>query len=60
MAHHLPLSDEGDDMWNKVVSKTIICVLDDSPNDLVLASYLGRDVENAYRVSNTLNIRMFI
>ena len=50
MAHYIPSSDEVEDMWNKVVSKTIICVQDDSPNDKVLAFYLGKDVENAYRV----------
>ena len=39
-------------IWKKIVNDTISCVLDDSPNDAILASYLGKGVENKYRVPN--------
>ena len=45
-------SDKVEEIWKTVVNETITCVLDDSPNDANLASYLGRGVENKYRVAN--------
>ena len=50
IAHHQSSTAEGSEFWNTVVSKTKICVLDENPSDCVLANYLGRDVENSYRV----------
>ena len=54
MAHHLPSSDKtkNDEIWKTVVDEVISCVLDDSPSDAVLAHYLGKSVENKYRVGN--------
>ena len=45
-------SDNVEEIWKTIVNETITCVLDDSPNDANLASYLGRGVENKYRVPN--------
>ena len=45
-------SDKVEEIWKKIVNEAITCVLDDSPNDANLASYLGRGVENKYRVPN--------
>ena len=45
-------SNNVEEVWKKIVNETISCVLDDSPNDSILASYLGKGVENKYRVSN--------
>ena len=50
MAQRLPSSVE--EIWKIIVDEVTKCVLDDSPNDGVLASYLGRHVENEYRVSH--------
>ena len=50
MAERLPSSVE--EIWKIIVDEVTKCVLDDSPNDGVLASYLGRHVENEYRVSH--------
>ena len=41
---------EVEGIWKDIVNVTISCVLDNSPNDAVLASYLGKGVENKYRV----------
>ena len=49
MAQCLPSSVE--EIWKIIVDEVTKCVLDDSPNDGVLANYLGRHVENEYRVS---------
>ena len=43
-------SDNIEEIWKQIVNQTISCVLDDSPNDAILASYLGKGVENKYRV----------
>ena len=43
-------SDKVEEIWETIVNETITCVLDDSPNDGNLASYLGKGVENKYRV----------
>ena len=48
MAQRLPLSVE--DVWKSIVDEVIECVRDDSPADTVLANYLGKHVENTYRV----------
>ena len=37
--------------WKDILEATIQCVLDNSPDADVLAKYLGRDVQNAYKVS---------
>ena len=50
MAQRLPSSAE--EVWRTIVDLVISCVLDDSPNDELLASYLGRHVENNHRVSH--------
>ena len=50
MAQRLPSSVE--EIWKIIVDEVTKCVLDDSPNDGVLANYLGRHVENEYRVSH--------
>ena len=50
MAQRLPLSAE--EVWKTIVDLVIPCVLDDSPNEELLASYLGRHVENTHRVSD--------
>ena len=50
MAQRLPSSVE--EIWKIIVDEVTKCVLDDSPNDCVLANYLGRHVENEYRVSH--------
>ena len=50
MAQRLPSSVE--EIWKNIVAEVTKCVLDDSPNDGVLANYLGRHAENAYRVSH--------
>ena len=50
MAQRLPSSVE--EIWKSIVDEVTKCVLDDSPNDGVLANYLGRHVENEYRVSH--------
>ena len=49
MAQPRPSSVE--EIWKSLVSEVTKCVRDDSPNDSVLAQYLGRDIENTYRVS---------
>ena len=49
MAERLPSSVE--EIWKIIVDEVTKCVQDDSPNDSVLANYLGRHVENEYRVS---------
>ena len=49
MAQRRPSSVE--ETWKDIVKEVTNCVRDDSPNDSVLAQYLGRDIENAYRVS---------
>ena len=57
MAQRLPSSVEEiycgycDLLYKIIVDEVTKCVLDDSPNDSVLANYLGRHVENEYRVS---------
>ena len=43
-------SDMAEEIWKAIMNETISCVLDDSPNDAILASYLGKGVENKYRV----------
>ena len=50
MAERLPSSSEV--VWKTIVGLVIECVQDDSPADVVLAHYLGRHVENEYRVSH--------
>ena len=45
-------SDNVEEVWKAILNETISCVLDDSPNDAILASYLGKGVENKYRVLN--------
>ena len=50
MAQRLPSSVE--EVWKTIVDLVIECVQDDSPADLGLAYYLGRHVENTYRVSH--------
>ena len=49
MAQRQPSSVE--EIWKIIVDEVTKCVRDDSPNDSVLAQYLGRDIENKYRVS---------
>ena len=49
MAQRRPSSVE--QIWKSIVDEVTKCVHDDSPNDSVLAQYLGRDIENTYRVS---------
>ena len=49
MALRRPPSVE--EIWKSIVDEVTKCVRDDSPNDSVLAQYLGRDIENTYRVS---------
>ena len=49
MAQRRPSSVE--ETWKDIVKEVTNCVRDDSPNDSVLAQYLGRDIENTYRVS---------
>ena len=46
-----PLPSLVQDIWKIIVDEVTKCILDDSPNDGVLANYLGRHVENEYRVS---------
>ena len=48
MAQRRPSSVE--ETWKDIVKEVTNCVRDDSPNDSVLAQYLGRDIENTYRV----------
>ena len=48
-------SNNVEEIWKQIVSETISCVLDDSPNDAILASYLGKGVANKYRVPNYLD-----
>ena len=50
--HEMATSDKVEKIWKMIVNETISCVLDDSPNDANLASYLGKGVENKYRVAN--------
>ena len=52
MAEHRPPSNENDKLWNDVVKEVISCVSKNFPNDEVLASYLGEDIKNKYRVSH--------
>ena len=52
MAEDTTSSDEIEEIWATVVEKDISCVEDDSPSETVLAHYLGRRVENKYRVGN--------
>ena len=54
MAHHLPSPDKNksEEIWKTVVDEVISCVLDDTPSEAVLAHYLGKSVENKYRVLN--------
>ena len=44
-------SYEIEESWKIVVDKVISCLSDESPNDMVLATYLGKPVANKYRVS---------
>ena len=43
-------SYEIEESWKIVVDKVISCLSDESPNDMVLATYLGKPVANKYRV----------
>ena len=56
MAYSQTASDEIEEGWKIVVDKVIACVLNNRPNDQVLASYLGKDVENNYQVHH-LNLK---
>ena len=49
-------SNNVEEIWKQIVSETISCVLDDSPNDAILASYLGKGVENKYQVHGHINL----
>ena len=49
MAQRQPSSVE--EIWKIIVDEVTKCVRDDSPNDSVLAQYLGKDIANTYRVS---------
>ena len=55
MAQRRPSSVE--QIWKSIVDEVTKCVHDDSPNDSVLAQYLGRHIENAYRVSLFQNLK---
>ena len=50
MAYSQAASDEIEEGWKIVVDRVIACVLNNRPNDQVLASYLGKFVENNYQV----------
>ena len=50
MARQISSSEEYKEIWKKIVDEVISCVLDDSPSDEILANYLGKDIENSYRV----------
>ena len=50
MARGISSSEEYEEIWKKIVNEVISCVLDDSPSDEILAHYLGKDIENNYRV----------
>ena len=50
MALQYSATPQINDHWKVVTDKVIDCVLDDSPSDEILAQYLGKDVQNEYRV----------
>ena len=50
MALQYSATPQINDHWKVVTDKVIDCVLDDSPSDEILAQYLGKHVQNEYRV----------
>ena len=57
MAQCLPSSVE--EIWKIIVDEVTKCVLDDSPSDEILAHYLGKDIENSYKVTYILFWKFF-
>ena len=50
MASQYSATPQINEHWKIVTGKVIDCVLDDSPSDETLAQYLGKHVQNEYRV----------
>ena len=59
MARGIPSPEEYKEIWKKTVEEVISCVLDDSPSDEILAHYLGKDIENSYKVTYILFWKFF-